>query len=91
MNGTNTKTIGNDKVIEAGNNLYSIIVNFSAGSNFSYKDLKDLQVYLGKKISKHMIDDAMDTRAGINQKKFAKSHLTYITKEDISKENLESM
>ena len=91
MNGTTTKTTGNDKVIEAGNNLYSIIVNFSAGSGFSYKDLKDLQAYLGKKIAKYMIDDTMDTRAEIARKKFAKSHLTYITKEDISKENIESM
>lgn len=86
-----TKTTGNDVVRKAGDALYSIIVNYSVGSNLPYKDLKDLQVYLSKKITKNMIDDAMEGRREIKQAEFSRKHLTYITKEDVSKENIESM
>lgn len=91
MSKTVTKTTGNEVVHKAGDAIYSIIVNYSAGSNLSYKDLKDLQAYLCKKINKNMIDDAMEGRREIKQAKFTKEHLTYITKEDVSKENIESM
>lgn len=80
-----------NKVRETTNEIYKTILELTSESNLSYSDLKDLRDSLKNKITSSMVEDTMILRKRKEQEEFMKTHLTYISKEDVSKENIESM
>lgn len=80
-----------NKVRETTNEIYKTILELTSESNLSYSDLKDLRDSLKNKITSSMVEDTMVLRKRKEQEEFMKTHLTYISKEDVSKENIESM
>lgn len=79
------------KVRQTTNEIYEMILNLTSASNLGYSDLKDLRDSLKNKIISSMVEDTMILRKRKEQEEFMKTHLSYITKDDISKENIESM
>ena len=80
-----------NKVRETTNEIYKMILNLTSASNLGYSDLKELRDSLKNKITSSMVEDTMVLRKRKEQEEFMKTHLNYITKEDVSKENIESM
>lgn len=84
-----------NKVRETTNEIYKMILEITAASKLGYGDLKELRDFLKNKITSSMVEDTMVLRKKKEQEEFMKSHLSYITKDDIlsdiSKENIESM
>lgn len=80
-----------NKVRETTNEIYKMILELTSESNLGYSDLKDLRDSLKNKITSSMVEDTMVLRKRKEQEEFMKTHLNYITKEDVSKENIESM
>ena len=80
-----------NKVRETTNEIYKMILNLTSASNLGYSDLKELRDSLKNKITSSMVEDVMVLRKRKEQEEFMKTHLNYITKDDISKENIESM
>ena len=80
-----------NKVRETTNEIYKTILELTSESNLGYSDLKDLRDSLKNKITSSMVEDTMILRKRKEQEEFMKTHLNYITKEDVSKENIESM
>lgn len=80
-----------NKVRETTNEIYKTILKLTSESNLGYSDLKDLRDSLKNKITSSMVEDTMVLRKRKEQEEFMKTHLNYITKEDVSKENIESM
>lgn len=80
-----------NKVRQTTNEIYEMILNLTSASNLGYSDLKDLRDSLKNKIISSMVEDTMILRKRKEQEEFMKTHLSYITKDDISKENIESM
>lgn len=80
-----------NKVRETTNEIYKTILELTSESNLSYSDLKELRDSLKNKIISSMVEDTMVLRKRKEQEEFMKTHLNYITKEDVSKENIESM
>lgn len=80
-----------NKVRETTNEIYKMILELTSESNLSYSDLKELRDSLKNKITSSMVEDTMVLRKRKEQEEFMKTHLSYITKDDISKENIESM
>ena len=80
-----------NKVRETTNEIYKMILELTSESNLGYSDLKELRDSLKNKITSSMVEDTMVLRKRKEQEEFMKSHLNYITKDDISKENIESM
>ena len=80
-----------NKVRQTTNEIYEMILNLASASNLGYSDLKELRDSLKNKITSSMVEDTMVLRKRKEQEEFMKTHLNYITKEDVSKENIESM
>lgn len=80
-----------NKVRQTTNEIYEMILNLTSASNLGYSDLKELRDSLKNKITSSMVEDTMVLRKRKEQEEFMKTHLSYITKDDISKENIESM
>ena len=80
-----------NKVRETTNEIYKMILELTSASNLGYSDLKELRDSLKNKITSSMVEDTMVLRKRKEQEEFMKTHLNYITKDDISKENIESM
>lgn len=84
-----------NKVRQTANEIYEMILNLTSASNLGYSDLKELRDSLKNKITSSMVEDTMVLRKRQEQEEFMKTHLSYITKDDIlsdiSKENIESM
>lgn len=80
-----------NKVRETTNEIYKTILELVSESNLGYSDLKELRDSLKNKITSSMVEDTMVLRKRKKQEEFMKTHLSYITKDDISKENIESM
>ena len=80
-----------NKVRETTNEIYKMILNLTSASELGYSDLKELRDSLKNKITSSMVEDVMVLRKRKEQEEFMKTHLNYITKDDISKENIESM
>ena len=80
-----------NKVRETTNEIYKTILELTSESNLGYSDLKELRDSLKNKIISSMVEDTMVLRKRKEQEEFMKTHLNYITKDDISKENIESM
>lgn len=80
-----------NKVRQTANEIYEMILNRTVVSKLGYGDLKDLRDSLKNKITSSMVEDTMTIRKRQEQEEFMKTHLNYITKDDISKENIESM
>lgn len=80
-----------NKVRETTNEIYKMILNLTSASNLGYSDLKELRDSLKNKITSSMVEDTMVLRKRKEQEEFMKTHLSYITKDDVSKENIESM
>lgn len=80
-----------NKVRETTNEIYKTILELTSESNLSYSDLKDLRDSLKNKITSSMVEDTMILRKRKEQEEFMKTHLSYISKDDVSKENIESM
>ena len=80
-----------NKVRQTTNEIYEMILNLTSASNLGYSDLKELRDSLKNKITSSMVEDTMVLRKRKEQEEFMKTHLSYITKEDVSKENIESM
>lgn len=80
-----------NKVRETTNEIYKTILELTSESKLGYSDLKDLRDSLKNKITSSMVEDTMVLRKRKEQEEFMKTHLSYITKEDVSKENIESM
>ena len=80
-----------NKVRETTNEIYKTILNLTSASNLGYSDLKELRDSLKNKITSSMVEDTMVLRKRKEQEEFMKTHLSYITKDDVSKENIESM
>lgn len=80
-----------NKVRETTNEIYKTILNLTSASNLGYSDLKDLRDSLKNKITSSMVEDTMVLRKRKEQEEFMKTHLSYISKDDVSKENIESM
>ena len=80
-----------NKVRETTNEIYKMILELTSESNLGYSDLKELRDSLKNKIISSMVEDTMVLRKRKEQEEFMKTHLSYITKDDISKENIESM
>ena len=80
-----------NKVRETTNEIYKMILELTSASNLGYSDLKELRDSLKNKITSSMVEDTMILRKRKEQEEFMKTHLSYITKDDISKENIESM
>lgn len=80
-----------NKVRETTNEIYKMILELTSESNLSYSDLKDLRDSLKNKITGSMVEDTMVLRKRKEQEEFMKTHLNYISKNDVSKENIESM
>lgn len=80
-----------NKVRQVTNEVYEMILNLTAASKLGYADLKELRDSLKNKITSSMVEDTMTLRKRKEQEEFMKTHLTYITKDDVSKENIESM
>ena len=80
-----------NKVRETTNEIYKTILELASESNLGYSDLKELRDSLKNKITSSMVEDIMVLRKRKEQEEFMKTHLSYITKDDISKENIESM
>ena len=80
-----------NKVRETTNEIYKTILELTSASNLGYSDLKELRDSLKNKITSSMVEDTMVLRKRKEQEEFMKTHLNYITKEDVSKENIESM
>ena len=80
-----------NKVRETTNEIYKTILNLTSESKLGYSDLKELRDSLKNKITSSMVEDTMVLRKRKEQEEFMKTHLNYITKDDISKENIESM
>lgn len=80
-----------NKVRETTNEIYKMILELTSESNLGYSDLKELRDSLKNKITSSMVEDTMVLRKRKEQEEFMKTHLNYITKDDISKENIESM
>ena len=79
------------KVRETTNEIYKMILNLTSESKLGYSDLKELRDSLKNKITSSMVEDTMILRKRKEQEEFMKTHLSYITKDDVSKENIESM
>ena len=80
-----------NKVRETTNEIYKTILELTSESNLGYSDLKELRDSLKNRIISSMVEDTMVLRKRKEQEEFMKTHLSYITKDDISKENIESM
>ena len=80
-----------NKVRQTTNEIYEMILNLASASNLGYSDLKELRDSLKNKITSSMVEDTMVLRKRKEQEEFMKTHLSYITKDDVSKENIESM
>lgn len=80
-----------NKVRETTNEIYKTILELTSESKLGYSDLKELRDSLKNKITSSMVEDTMVLRKRKEQEEFMKTHLNYITKDDISKENIESM
>ena len=80
-----------NKVRQTTNEIYEMILNLTSASELGYSDLKELRDSLKNKITSSMVEDVMVLRKRKEQEEFMKTHLNYITKDDISKENIESM
>lgn len=80
-----------NKVRETTNEIYKMILELTSESSLGYSDLKELRDSLKNKITSSMVEDTMVLRKRKEQEEFMKTHLTYISKEDVSKENIESM
>ena len=80
-----------NKVRETTNEIYKMILELTSASNLGYSDLKELRDSLKNKITSSMVEDTMVLRKRKEQEEFMKTHLSYITKDDVSKENIESM
>lgn len=80
-----------NKVRETTNEIYKTILELTSESNLGYSDLKDLRDSLKNKITSSMVEDTMVLRKRKEQEEFMKTHLSYISKDDVSKENIESM
>lgn len=80
-----------NKVRETTNEIYKMILKLTSASNLGYSDLKELRDSLKNKITSSMVEDTMVLRKRKEQEEFMKTHLNYIRKDDISKENIESM
>lgn len=80
-----------NKVRETTNEIYKMILNLTSESKLGYSDLKELRDSLKNKITSSMVEDTMILRKRKEQEEFMKTHLSYITKDDVSKENIESM
>lgn len=80
-----------NKVRQTTNEIYEMILNLTSTSKLGYSDLKELRDSLKNKITSSMVEDTMVLRKRKEQEEFMKTHLNYITKEDVSKENIESM
>ena len=80
-----------NKVRETTNEIYKMILNLTSAPNLGYSDLKELRDSLKNKITSSMVEDTMVLRKRKEQEEFMKTHLSYITKDDVSKENIESM
>lgn len=80
-----------NKVRQTANEIYEMILNRTITSELGYSDLQELRDSLKNKIANTMIEDTMVLRKRKEQEKFMETHLNYITKDDISKENIESM
>lgn len=80
-----------NKVRQTTNEIYEMILNLTSESNLGYSDLKDLRDSLKNKIISSMVEDTMVLRKRKEQEEFMKTHLSYISKDDVSKENIESM
>ena len=80
-----------NKVRETTNEIYKMILNLTSASELGYSDLKELRDSLKNKITSSMVEDTMVLRKRKEQEEFMKTHLSYITKDDVSKENIESM
>ena len=80
-----------NKVRETTNEIYKMILELTSASNLGYSDLKELRDSLKNKITSSMVEDTMILRKRKEQEEFMKTHLSYITKDDVSKENIESM
>ena len=80
-----------NKVRETTNEIYKMILELTSESKLGYGDLKELRDSLKNKITSSMVEDTMVLRKRKEQEEFMKSHLSYITKDDVSKENIESM
>lgn len=80
-----------NKVRQTANEIYEMILDRTVISGLGYGDLKDLRDSLKNKITSSMVENTMTLRKRKEQEEFMKTHLNYITKDDISKENIESM
>ena len=80
-----------NKVHQTTNEIYEMILNLTSASNLGYSDLKELRDSLKNKITSSMVEDTMVLRKRKEQEEFMKTHLNYISKDDVSKENIESM
>lgn len=80
-----------NKVRQTTNEIYEMILNLTSASKLGYSDLKELRDSLKNKITSSMVEDTMVLRKRKEQEEFMKTHLSYITKDDVSKENIESM
>lgn len=80
-----------NKVRQTTNEIYEMILNLTSASKLGYGDLKELRDSLKNKITSSMVEDTMVLRKRKEQEEFMKTHLSYITKDDVSKENIESM
>lgn len=80
-----------NKVRETTNEIYKTILNLTSASKLGYGDLKELRDSLKNKITSSMVEDTMVLRKRKEQEEFMKTHLSYISKDDVSKENIESM
>lgn len=80
-----------NKVRETTNEIYKTILELTSESKLGYSDLKELRDSLKNKITSSMVEDTMVLRKRKEQEEFMKTHLTYISKDDVSKENIESM
>ena len=80
-----------NKVRETTNEIYKMILNLTSESKLGYSDLKELRDSLKNTITSSMVEDTMILRKRKEQEEFMKTHLSYITKDDVSKENIESM
>lgn len=80
-----------NKVRETTNEIYKMILELTSESSLGYSDLKELRDSLKNKITSSMVEDTMVLRKRKEQEEFMKTHLSYISKDDVSKENIESM
>lgn len=80
-----------DTIRKNANEIYKMILEVTSTSDLKPEELKDLRDSLKSKITNSMIHDTMALRKRNEHKQFIETHLNYIAKNDVSKENLESM